>query len=56
MNFILDIARNEIQLARVFPLFLPVHVTIILTNLAVLTDRKFLSTVHILPSLLPLIT
>ena len=56
MNFILDIARNySLQLVSVFLLLLPVHVTIILTNLTVLTDRKFLSTVHIPPLLLRLI-
>ena len=50
-NFILDIARNYplllVRLVSVFLLLLSVHVTIILTIVTVLTDRKFLSTVHI---------
>ena len=57
VNLILSIARNyPLQLVSVFILLLPVHVTIILTNLTALTDRKLLSTVHIPPLLLPLIT
>ena len=58
VNIILDISRLNypLQPVSVFLLLLPVQVTIILTNLTVLTDRKFLSTVHIPPLLLPLIT
>ena len=48
--------KYPLLLVSVFLLLLSVHVTIILTNLTVLTDRKFLSTVLIPPLLLPLIT
>ena len=58
VNIILDISRLNypLQPMSVFLSLLPVHVTIILTNLTVLTDHKVLSTVHIPPLLLPLIT
>ena len=56
MYFMLDIARNYLLPVSVLLFLLSVHVTIILTNLTALTDRKLMPTVNIHQSRLPLIT